>query len=117
MKDDFNDFSRKSVQAAGPLEKELLIACEKGDTAKVAALIKQGVNVFVGSEKSLLLAAENGHFEVVKLLVAEGSLGIMRYTGPMFRATANGHHEIAAYLKKALYEHQQRQWPNPPKAA
>jgi ankyrin repeat protein len=103
MRDDFNDtVGRKSVQPAGPLEKELLAACEKGETVKVADLIKQGANVFVNSEKPLLLAAENGHLEVVKLLVAEGSLGIMRYTAPTIKAAANGHQEVANYLRQAL---------------
>jgi len=115
MRKDFNETGRKSVEPAGPLEKELMQACEKGETAKVADLIAKGANVFVSSEKPLLLAAANGHLEVVKLLVAEGSIGIMRYTAPTFQAKANGHYEVANYLKQAL---RQRQWKdNPPKAA
>ena len=115
MKDDFNETGWKSVAPSGPLEKALIEACEKGETAKVAELIAKGANVFVSSEKPLLLAASNGHLDVVKLLVAEGSIGIMRYTAPTFQAQKNGHYEIANYLKQAMRE---RQWKGtPPKAA
>jgi hypothetical protein len=83
------------------LERQLLVAAEKGDAAKVADLIKKGANVFTHVEEPVILAAKNGHLEVVRLLVAEGSFGFMRYSAPLFEAKLNGHTEVVKFLEQA----------------
>ena len=91
-----------SLQAHADIDEELLKAAEKGQAAKVRALLAAGEDVNAVNEESggysaLMLAAKNGHAEIVKILIDAGA-DINRSTYPgttsLMFAAREGHIEI-----------------------
>jgi ankyrin repeat protein len=90
--------------AQTPLDRELIVAAERGDAQSVARLIKQGANVNAKDEKqdsAFLIASARGRTEVVKLTLAAGAdlKSTNRYGGTgLIPACHYGHLETVKLL-------------------
>jgi ankyrin repeat protein len=92
------------VHAQTPLDRELIVAAERGDARAVEQLIKRGANVNAKDDKqdsAFLIAAARGRTEVVKLTLAAGAdlKSTNRYGGTgLIPACHYGHLETVKLL-------------------
>lgn len=97
-------FLSQGAEAQSVLDRELILAAERGDAATVRRLIGRGANVNAQDEKldsAFLVAGARGHTEVVRLTLAAGAdlKSTNRYGGTaLIPACHYGHLETVKLL-------------------
>jgi len=78
-------------------ERQLFIACRKGDDAAIGKAIASGVDIHAGGDLAICMAAESGHVAAVRRLIDVGANP--RACGrALYGAAAGGHAEVVRVL-------------------